>query len=130
MRCCIKGFALFHKILILWYVWGFYDQYKCTPTYIRRRRRKTIAPRKWGFPPYTFHLFVIYDGRKPEAKIAEILKFQSFENFENMLKARNACIEICFYKWTWMIKSSYTEKEGPLLILSLNFDFVITISNM
>ena len=42
-----------------------------------------------GPTPYTFFLFLIYDGRKPKARIAEIVKLYSFENLQNLLKARN-----------------------------------------
>ena len=74
--------------------------------------------------PSLYYLIFIYDGRQPEADIAEILKFQSFEN------ARHAFVEISPYTWKWMRKSSHTEKEGPLLILSLIFCFLIAVSQM
>ena len=36
-----------------------------------------------------FLLFLMYDGRKPKAQIADIVKIYSFENLQNSLKARN-----------------------------------------
>ena len=37
-----------------------------------------------GPHPYTFPLFLIYDGRQPPTKISEILKFKSFEKRPEM----------------------------------------------
>ena len=34
----------------------------------------------------------MYDGRKAKARITDIVKFFSVENFQNSLKARNTCL--------------------------------------
>ena len=39
-------------------------------------------------PSLYISLILIYDGRKPKARVAEIVTFWSFENLENLLKAR------------------------------------------
>ena len=84
------------RLIIFWYAlyfWEYYYQSMRTYTYIRRRRRKAIAPWKWRTPPYTFLFCLIHDGRKPKARIAEIFKFYSIENFQNYVKARNAFVQ-------------------------------------
>ena len=39
-------------------------------------------------------LLLVYDGRKPKARIAEIIKLKSIENFQNLLKSRNAFVQM------------------------------------
>ena len=94
----------FDKILICLYVWGFSYQSICTYTHNRRQWRKAIAPWKWGTPYCSLFLLFFYDGRKPKANIAEILKFQSFENFQNMRKGQKC---IC---WNIHLRVNMKEK--------------------
>ena len=62
-----------------------------------------MAPRKWGTPPYTFPLIVIYDGAK--GNNLGIVNFYSFENLQNSLKARNvsSCFLLFFFRSLFLV---------------------------
>ena len=47
-------------------------------------------------PSLYFLSFLMYDGRKPKARIADIVKFYIFENDQNSRKARNT-VFVCLF---------------------------------
>ena len=55
-----------------------------------------MAPRKWGTPPYTFPLFLIYNERKLKAWISEIVNFDSCENLQNSLQRQGIRFVLSF----------------------------------
>ena len=60
--------------------------------------------------------FLIYDVRKPKARIAEIVKFDSFEHFQNWLKAINACLffQFSLFMFVFVLFVSSADRESEI----------------